>query len=44
MYEEIIEYAKKRLAKSKKISANQHATIEDILDSNRQMINKNNRR
>lgn len=40
MYEEIIEKIKKQLAESKKITANQNETIEDILDSNRQMIRK----
>ncbi len=43
MYDEIIKYVKKQLAQSKKISANQQATIKHILDSNRQMI-ENNRR
>jgi hypothetical protein len=43
MYEKILIYAKKRLAKSKKTTANQQATIKHILDSNRQMI-ENNRR
>ena len=44
MYEEIIEKIKKQLAESKKITANQNETIEDILDNNRQMIIENKRR
>lgn len=42
--EETIKIIKKRLEQSKKISSNQYETIEDILNSNRRMINKNQRR
>lgn len=44
MYKKILIHAKKQLAKSKKTTANQNETIEDILDSNRQMIRKIQRR
>ena len=44
MYKKILIYLKKELEKSKKISSNQYETIEDILNSNKRMINKNQRR
>lgn len=44
MYEEIIEKIKKQLAESKKTTANQNEIIEDILNNNRQMIRKIQRR
>ena len=42
--EETIKIIKKQLEQSKKISSNQYETIEDILNSNRQMIRKIQRR
>lgn len=39
--EETIEILKKRLAESKKITANQQETIKYILNGNKQMIKNN---